>query len=340
MNFTLTKFSALTILLTGIFSISLNETYSQEKGLEVAIQEVHEYFSTNTPVNEDIHSFLVSKNGRLLAEHYYNGFRPDSLNNVKSVTKSIVGLLVGIAIDKGMIQNVHQKVLPFFKECASSQSVAEKKDISIEHLLQMQAGIAWNNRARIKDEWWFHESPHCFLLEEFPMDTLPGKRFSYNSAVAHLLSGILSRASGQSTLAFAKKHLFSPLGIENVYWQQDRTGEYRGHSELYLRPRDMVKIGQLLLAEGEWKNERIISKSWIQQTLSKAYDATSIMDYGYLWMTSKDEHPFYFFAGGSGGHHIFIVPSKQLVIVTTGHWDNARSTREIMEACRDFMKRT
>lgn len=339
MIFTLTKFTVLTILIPVIFLISLNKAYSQEKELTDAIEEVHQYFSTASPLKEDIHSFLVSQNGQLITEHYYNGFRPDSINNVKSVTKSIIGLLVGIAIDKGIIKDVYQKVNTFFKDCATSPSFVEKKDITIEHLLQMQSGIEWNNRARIKDEWWFHESPHCFLLEEFPMDTLPGKQFSYNSAAAHLLSGIISRASGQSTLAFAQQYLFSPLNIQDFYWEQDRSGEYRGHSELYLRPSDMIKIGQLLLAEGEWKKERIISEKWMQQTISKAYNATSLMNYGYLWMTGKDKDPFYFFAGGSGGHHIFIVPAKKLVVVTTGHWDNARSTREIMEACRDRLIR-
>ena len=199
----------------------------------------------------------------------------------------------------------------------------------------MQSGIQWNNRARIKDQWWFHEKPNCFFLNHFPMDTStsPGVDFSYNSAVAHLLSGIISRVSGMSTKQFADKYLFKPLGIKNYSWEQDRAGEYRGNSELYLLPKDMLKIGNLLLNNGTYQGKVIISNSWIKSTHEKAYDATSLMNYGYLWMTSKDKFPFFFFAGGSGGHHIFIIPNYDLVIVTTGHWNNARSTREIMAAC-------
>lgn len=289
----------------------------------------------NTPVlNEDVHSLLVSKNGILEAEYYYNGFTKDSLNNVKSVTKSLIGLLIGVAIDKGFIEDIEQPILPFFDECEKQPLFAEKENVKIKHLLSMQSGIEWNNRALIKDEWWFSDSPHCFVLNNFPMDSQPGTKFSYNSAVSHLLSGIISRSSGISVKEFAEKHLFSPLGIENFYWQTDNAGEYRGNSELYLLPRDMIKIGEMLLNQGVYKGKRVISQDWITEMVSYKAEGNSLMDYGFHWMLSKDDRPSFFFAGGSGGHHIFIVPSKELVVVTTGHWDNARSTLEIMQAAK------
>ena len=312
---------------------------AQPKDSKAPITELigatHTYFSETPIIKEDIHSLLVSKNGQMLGQYYYNDFHPDSLNNVKSITKSIIGLLVGIAIEQELIKDVHQPMIDFFGDCENGTGFTEKKGITIEHLLMMQAGIQWNNRARIKDEWWFHETPNCFFLNHFPMDTtvVPGVKFSYNSAVAHLLSGIISRASGMTTKAFADKYLFKPLAIKDYVWEQDNAGEYRGNSELYLLPKDMLKIGHLLLNNGIFNGQSIIPSAWIKTSLAKAYDATPLMNYGYLWMTAKDRAPFFFFTGGSGGHHIFIVPDHQLVIVTTGHWDNARSTREIMQAC-------
>ena len=128
------------------------------------------------------------------------------------------------------------------------------------------------------------------------MDTIsPGVKFSYNSGAAHLLSGIISRVSGMTTKMFADKYLFAPLAIKKYSWEQDRVGEFRGNSELYLLPEDMLKIGQLLLDNGFYKGKAIIPASWIKATLTHAYDATPFMDYGYLWMTSKDRAPQFFF---------------------------------------------
>ncbi len=315
-------------------SVTKAQTGNSNELLLKLADEVNKKYSDTPVLNEDIHSLLVSKNGILEAEYYYNGFTKDSLNNIKSVTKSIVGLLVGIAIDEGFIKNIEQPVLSFFDDCEAEELFHEKKNIKIRDLLSMQSGIEWNNRALIKDEWWFSDSPHCFVLNNFPMDSEPGTKFSYNSAVSHLLSGIISRSSGISTKDFATKYLFDPLEIKGFYWQTDNAGEYRGNSELYLLPRDMIKIGETLLNEGLYKKNRVVSKSWIAQMTSYQTEGNSLMDYGFHWMLSKDDKPSFFFAGGSGGHHIFVVPSKELVVVTTGHWDNARSTLEIMQAVK------
>ena len=327
------KISSLFILLFPLFGYT-QSTYGQ-KELSELISNTHAYFSETPVIKADIHSFLIWKDGQIINQYYYNGFTPDSLNNVKSITKSIIGLLIGIAIDQQLIKDVQQPVIGFFEDCEDYSGFSEKKDITIEHLLMMQSGIEWDNRASIKDQWWFNDNPNCFFLNRFPMDTstTPGVSFSYNSATAHLLSGIISRTSGMTTKQFANLYLFNPLEIENYYWEKDRAGEYRGNSELYLLPDDMVKIGNLLLNHGVYNGKSIVSDSWIKRMLEKSYDANPLMDYGYLWMTSKDKKPFFFFSGGSGGHHIFIVPKYNMVIVTTGHWDNARSTREIMTAC-------
>lgn len=297
------------------------------------LQTIDSIFTSTPILKDDIHSLLVLKNGELEGEFYYNGFNKDSLNNVKSISKSIIGLLTGIAIKNKLIPSTSTFILPYFEECEPKSTLFEDKaSIRIENLLQMQSGIEWNNRAPIKDEWWFNDSPHCFLLNEFPMNTAPGTQFSYNTAAAHLLSGLISRAAGISTEEFANTHLFEPLDIIHYYWEKDANGEVRGNSELYLTPQDLLKFGEMLLNGGIYHGLEIVPESWITMMLTKAYDATSLMDYGYLWMTSKNnQSPFFYFAGGSGGQHLFIIPDKNMVVVTTGHWNNARSTLEIMQ---------
>jgi CubicO group peptidase (beta-lactamase class C family) len=292
---------------------------------------VNESLRDNTTMADDIHSILLSKNGETIYSNYFNQYTTDSLNNLKSITKSMIGLLIGIAIEEGHIQNIKEPIVNFFVECQSKENKLEdKKEITIEDLLLMQSGIEWNNRALIKDEWWFNENPHCFLLREFPMDTVPGVKFSYNSGVAHLLSGIISRSTGQSTLEYATERIFSPLEIKNIRWGKDQKGEYFGNSEMYLKPSDLLIIGQMLANNGIYEGNQIVPQQWIEEMQDKAYNATPLMNYGYLWMTSKDESPCFYFAGGSGGQHLFIAPRKNIVLVTTGHWDNARSTMEIM----------
>ncbi len=326
------KYSLILLLVLSLTSLGFQE-HPLKKADSLGIGSiVNESLRNNPTMAGDIHSILISKNGETIYSNYFNQYTPDSLNNLKSITKSMIGLLIGIAIEEGHIQNIKQPVLDFFGECQSKENKLEdKKAITIEDLLLMQSGIEWNNRALVKDEWWFNENPHCFLLREFPMDTIPGVKFSYNSGVAHLLSGIISRSTGQSTLEFASEHIFSPLKIKTIRWDQDQKGEYYGNSEMYLKPTDLLKIGQMLSNNGVYKGNQIIPQHWINEMQDKAYNATSFMNYGYLWMASKNESPYYYFAGGSGGQHLFIVPKKNIVLVTTGHWDNARSTMEIMQ---------
>ncbi len=327
----------LSLVLVTLLSACSQESVTAQT--EIVEKRLNEAFSQDSVMAGDIHSLIVYRDHKELYSGYFNGYTADSLNNVKSITKSIIGLLIGIALDQGHIKSLQEPALSYFNECdLTKEAQQEKQDITIEHLLMMQSGIAWNNRALIKDDWWFHYTPHCFLLSEFPMDTLPGREFSYNSAVAHLLSGILSRATGESTLSFARKHLFGPLDIEINSWAQDRSGEYYGNSELSLKPVDLIKIGQMLLHHGQYQGQSILAPKWVAALTEKAYDATPLMDYGYLWMTAKNDVPFFYFAGGSGGQHLFVVPDKDLIVVTTAHWDNARSTVEIMKLAVSLIK--
>ncbi len=333
--------SILSLLITlSIFVFGFKTNPKKDLGVIEVEKHINETLRNNSLMANDIHSILISKKGEVTYSKYFNQYTADSLNNLKSITKSIIGLLVGIAIEEGYVQNVQQPILDFFPECQSGTSkLDDKKTITIENLLLMQSGIEWNNRALVKDEWWFNENPHCFLLREFPMDTIPGVKFSYNSGAAHLLSGILSRSTGKTALDVASEHLFKPLNIKAIRWDRDQKGEYYGNSELFLRPDNLLLIGQVLLNNGVYQNKQIVPQHWIKKMQEKSYDATSLMNYGYLWMASKNDDPYFYFAGGSGGQHLFIVPEKEVVLVTTAHWDNARSTLEIMSLGRELIDR-
>ncbi len=191
-------------------------------------QKTDSLFTHSSIISEDIHSLIVFQQGSIVFEKYYNSFHPDSLNNLKSITKSIVSLLVGIALEKGIIASVDEPITKYFDECENTQFFKEKAQITIRNLLLMNTGIEWRNYGEIKRQWWYHQLPHCYLLSEAKMDTIPGAKFSYNSAVAHLLSGIISRTSKQNTYDFAMENLFRPLGITEVLWGVDSNREFLG----------------------------------------------------------------------------------------------------------------
>lgn len=319
-------------LLISLLSIVLGFGQNTTKNLKSNIKNLHSTFSNTNVLKEDIHSLVVSHKGKIVGEHYYNGFTADSLNNVKSITKGIVGLLMFILNDQGKLSSFNKKAITYFQDCNKSDLFKKKSAITIKNLLMMRSGIRWNNRALVKDDWWFNNNPHCFLLNRFPMDTLPGKVFSYNSANSHLLSGIVRKITNKKAETFAKENLFNPLGIKKYRWSMDNALDNRGNSEIYLTPRDMIKIGELMLHKGKFKNKRIIKSKWLKKIKQDAINGNKFMKFSYSWMIAKTKETYVLFTGGSGGQHIFIVPEKDLVIVTTGHWNNARSTLEIMRA--------
>uniref|UniRef100_UPI004048F512 serine hydrolase n=1 Tax=Fulvivirga sp. TaxID=1931237 RepID=UPI004048F512 len=156
-------------LIHTILSISIflgGQAFYQESDRSNSIEAlIKSALHDNPTMAQDIHSIVISQNGKPIYSQYFNQYTADSLNNLKSVTKSIIGLLVGIAIDEGHIPDINQPMIDYFSDCQLDKDrIEEKKSITIKNLLLMQAGIEWNNRALIKDEWWYNEKPHCFFL--------------------------------------------------------------------------------------------------------------------------------------------------------------------------------
>ena len=272
-----------------------------------------------------LRSLLVARNGVLVAEEYFGGYNRNRLNHVRSVTKSVVATLIGIAIREGFLQNTNQTLSEFLQPYSENRD-GTKGQIAIEHLLTMTSGFSWNETNGNEYGSWITSGDQIDYVIDKPLVAAPGQQFTYNSGTSHLLSAILTQATRMSTKAFAEKYLFAPLGITDVAWDQVSDGIYNGGAGLQLTARDMVKFGFLYLQNGVSGGEQIVPAEWItrawqqKQTLGFAYGPLKSVHYGYLWWMEKGGAHDAFFAWGYGGQFVFCVPDLNLVVTTTSQW--------------------
>src|SRR5262249_203131 len=204
-------------------------------------------------------------------------------------------------------------------------------------LLTMQAG--WDCGFEPKEARLFEMRRSRDWLQfmlDLPMVAEPGTRFAYCSGNPHVLSAILSQSTGTNALEFARKELFSPLGIPDFYWPADASGHTHGWGDLQLRPRDMAKLGQLFLQRGRWEQRQILSESWVTNATSAQVQQTVNKDhYGYAWWVKGADHPGMFEAVGRGGQRINIWPAKDMVIVfTEGEFEPSDLAQFILKALK------
>ncbi len=279
---------------------------------------------------EGLKSLLVSRNGVLVAEEYFTEEGADDLYDVRSVTKSVISNLIGIAIEEGFIEGIDQKLSDFLIPLGYSLE-GDKANITIEHLLTMSAGFEWNEFEVGYDygAWVRAEDQIAYCINGEIVNS-PGKAFSYSSEEAHLLSVILTEATGMSTHDFAFEYLFEPLGMDNedFSWGQFPQGYFSGGADLSLKPKDMIKLGNLYLNNGLYNGNQIILSEWVSESTS--FHITTNLggyapDYGYLfWMNTNSTHRFYC-ANGYGGQLIVVFPDLELVVVTTSEWQLSTS---------------
>ena len=268
----------------------------------------------------DIDSVLVVRNGYIVLDAYSYPREANHTHNIYSCTKSVTSALIGIAIDKGYIKGVNQPVLDFFKKRDAENLDANKKAMTLEHLLTMTTGLEcrdsylyhWNGLMQMK---W--SADWVQFIIDLPMAEGPGTRFEYCNGASFLLSAILQEQTGMNALTFAHKHLFGPLGISEVIWPSNSQGITLGYGELLMRPQDMAKIGYLYLNDGLWDGKRIISSQWIKASTRKHIPAT-FLGYGYQWWIVS---PGIYTAIGYNGQFIIVVPEKNIVAVFTSSLD-------------------
>jgi CubicO group peptidase (beta-lactamase class C family) len=264
-------------------------------------------------------SFLVVKDGSLVFEKYYDydGNNDQSRNNVFSVTKSFISALVGIAVREGCIGSVDDTVEKYLPGYFKDLSDPRWKKITLRHLLTMTPGFCEDLDKMTGSEDWVS---YTFKL---PLKYDPGEEFQYANSATHLLSVILTKAAGMSTKDFAVKYLFKPLGIVSPEWLQDPGGYYTGYANLFLRPRDLVKLGWLYYSAGKWEGRQVVPEEWVIESTKVQFDFNKGQDtgvengYGYKWWISSKTGYHAFSALGYGGQSITVIPDLGLDIVIT-----------------------
>lgn len=265
-----------------------------------------------------IHSLMVIHNDKVILDAYFYPYDGSIYHDLASVTKSVMTTLIGIAADQGKL-SLDDTLISFFSDREIANLDERKEKITLRHLASMSSGLECAQddeitliKMRASKDWV------QFALD-LPVMKEPGTGFAYCGVNMHLLSAILKEATGMNALEFARKNLFGPLGIQDVYWPADPQGVTHGWGDLCLHPADMAKFGSLFLHEGQWEGKQIVSRSWVESALQTSMKGTGrIEDYGYGWWIGQPNDEPEFLAAGRGGQKIKVYPRLKMIIVVTG----------------------
>jgi CubicO group peptidase (beta-lactamase class C family) len=282
-----------------------------------------------------LYSLLVSVDGDMRAEHYFNGATPTRATNIKSASKSIVATLVGIAIDRGDLEGVHEPIARFFPEYLRTSP--DKGAITVEDLITMRSGLETTSNRNYGR--WVQSSNWVRHVLQQPMVDRPGGRMIYSTGSTHLLSAILTKTTGSNTAAFARSALGEPLGISFGGWTRDPQGIYLGGNEMAMRPRDMVRVGDLYLNGGRYNGRQVVSEAWVRTSIEpRTVSRFGDREYGYGWWIREMAGRPVFYAWGYGGQFIFIVPSVRTVVAVTSVSTPGSERRDHLRSVYDLVE--
>jgi CubicO group peptidase (beta-lactamase class C family) len=327
------RISALIFLLSFVCLLSTTSLLAQQSVSEndPLIKILEDAESINS-----VRSLLIQQNGERIAEEYFNGASAGQKINSKSASKSIISLLAGIAVDRGIIESVEDRAAKYLPDYFEGITDSTKHEITIKDLLTMRAGLettSFHNYGRwvISDDWV------RYALQQ-PMEEELGGRMVYSTGTSHILSAIITEASGMSTRTFANEYLFGPLNIAPGGWDRGPEGYYMGGNNLALSPEAMMRIGQMVLNGGTWNGERIVSKEWLADSFD-TYTRSNYnpYDYGYMWWNREVGGYKTFFAWGHGGQYIFMLPELDAVVVIMSAPHASSSRREYREPIFDLL---
>ena len=289
-----------------------------------------------------LHAALLSRNDRLVLERYYLGadevwgrplgrvkFNPTTLHDLRSVTKSIVGLLYGIALERNLVPPPEAPLLRQFPEYPALAADPARAKLTVANALTMTLGLAWDESRSYADpensERAMEDAPdrNRYVLEQ-PIVAAPGSRWIYCGGAVALLGALIARGSRATLQEFARHALFEPLGITTSGWAEGRDGVAAAASGLRLRPRDLLRIGTLVLANGQWHGRQIVSRAWLEQSFTPAIATTGntvAPAYGRLWYLGEATVPAlagphrWIGAVGNGGQRLLLMPDAGLTVV-------------------------
>ena len=285
-----------------------------------------------------LHSLLVSRHGTLVFEYYAKGAGPTRVANVKSVSKSVISALVGVAIDRRILPGVSEPVARFFPQLTRDPD-SRKARITIEDLLTMRSGLestSFNNYG----SWVRSRNWVTYVLNQ-PMVSDPGTTMEYSTGSTHLLSAILTSATKGSTWAFLQESLGKPLGLTFSRWARDPQGIYFGGNEMLMTPRQMVTFGELYLNRGRAGDRQIVPASWVDASCTPRGRSRFNPDqtYGYGWWMRDFAGRQGCFAWGYGGQYILIFRDLGLVVVTTSSTAPGDERRDYRRELFDLVER-
>ena len=285
-----------------------------------------------------IKSFMLQRDGELLIDAHRMGMRADRTTNVKSVAKSIISLLVGIAIEQGHLSGVQQPIGEFFPDYFKRRPDPAKAAITIQDLLTMRAGLestSIHNYGRwVVSDHWIE-----YALDR-PLVETPGGEMIYSTGSSHLLSVILTRATGMSTRAFAERQLFKPLGITIGGWDRDPQGYYLGGNNMALSPAALLKLGTMVMNEGVYNGKQIVPRAWIAESM-RTYTRSHFnpYDYGYGWWQRELNGYSVQFAWGNGGQYLLMIPAlKTVIAIASRSGENIADSRASRYRLFDFIE--
>jgi CubicO group peptidase (beta-lactamase class C family) len=301
--------------------------WSQEKPAESGIDasSLEPLYSEMTQEpHHDLKGIVIVRDGRLVSEQYFNGDSVDTLHDIRSATKSITSLLMGIAIQKGLVHNVNDSIALYLAALPKDG----KEKITIKDLLNMRSGLDADDEdpSTPGDEDNLDKSSDWIrTIYAVPMKGIPGSKYNYCSINAFLTGALVENVSHVPLDAFATSNLFEPLGIQDYRWRHVPINRTTGQGNLSITTRDMAAIGELMLNEGAVNGRPLVSREWIARSLASQVaisDSDPYADfYGYMWYTKAEPiggHSIeVHFASGNGGNKIYIVPSLHMVIAIT-----------------------
>lgn len=316
---------------------------------QIDTSRIYQLFNQLLHGGHKLHSVLLATDGRLIIEEYFDDQTVNTRHDLRSATKSITSILMGIAIEEGFIEDIDDPFSKYIQDPTVKKNPDGRKDnITLRHLLSMSSGLDcndWDTDSKGQEDKVYRKDDWLQYFLDLPLINEPGTVSSYCTMGQVLATEVISRASGMTIDAFAAQYLFNPLNITNVSWghTSKEKGILPSAKRLYMTSRDMAKIGQLVLNKGKWNEKQLVSEEWLKESTSEKTTING-RGYGFLWwkipFQLEEKIVTSIAATGNGGQYILIIPEMELVAVFTGGAYNSQEDKLPFAIMQDIFLHT